>query len=65
MAVSLIKTARPTTAPVEEAVDADQLGNDILLAAAGGESTTTVAGSRSGWMQSHTSRAWTRGGQVD
>lgn len=68
--MSTMTITTPITAPVVPAgvpaEVAEQLGDDILLSAAAGERATTVA-TRSRWsaMQSHTARAWTRGGSVD
>jgi hypothetical protein len=60
--VSLVKA--PALPQLDPAVGA-QLGDDVLLSAASQEKATKVTGARSGAFQSHTARAWTRGGQVD
>jgi hypothetical protein len=67
MSVSTITrpTTIPTSTPVEQAVDVETLGDDILLGAAAAESATFVAGSSWSSIQSHNARAWTMGGQVD
>lgn len=56
------------TLPDIDADVATQLGDDILIGSAKGERVKRVGkardGGRSG-IQSHTARAWTKGGSVD
>lgn len=52
------------TLPELDQTTAQQLGDDILLGSARDERPTFVDGIRSSG-QSHTARAWTRGGNVD
>ena len=52
-------------ADLDTAVDGAALGDDILLSAAGAEKTKKVKGGSRSSFQSHTARAWTRGGNVD
>jgi hypothetical protein len=60
--VSLVKA--PALPQLDPALG-DTLGDELLLGAASQEKATKVTGARSGAFQSHTARAWTKGGQVD
>ena len=52
--------------PVLDPEVGEQLGDDILLDVAKTEKVKRVKGSgRASSLQSHTARAWTRGGNVD
>jgi hypothetical protein len=55
----------PLALPDLDPAVADALGDDILLSSAASERTRKVAGRNGDRFQSHTARAWTKGGQVD
>lgn len=71
MSVTLLK--RPTFAPAAPLLDVPQLddaldaGIDSVIAQAAASTRTkrVKADGRRDFRQSHTARAWTRGGQVD
>jgi hypothetical protein len=64
-ALTLVKRAPAPALPELDRPDADQIGDEILLEAAGKVRNGRVSGGTSSSRQSADARAWTLGGRVD
>jgi hypothetical protein len=63
--MSTLTLTKAPVVPDLERPDADEIGDEILLEAAGKVKTAKVSGAVNGFRQSAEARAWTKSGNVD